>query len=239
MHDREYQIMSEVEDKHFWFVHKRRLIKHYLKKYCPEDKPRVFDSGCGTGRDIAYFENGVGMDISLRGLELCRKECKNRINGSVNEIPVKDESFDIVLSMDVLQHRGIDEDRTISEYHRILSKNGILIMNLPAFDMLYSYHDFSVDTKHRYSRMEIKRLLKGRFEVTDMVFWNGFLFLPGGFARVLKSKLTGYKKESDVKSIGSLVNRLGKILFKAEGFLTINRIMPAGFSILTVARKRV
>ncbi|MDD3803800.1 MAG: class I SAM-dependent methyltransferase, partial [bacterium] len=209
----------------------------YLKKYCPEDKPRVFDSGCGTGRDIAYFENGVGMYISLRGLELCRKECKNRINGSVNEIPVKDESFDIVLSMDVLQHRGIDEDRTISEYHRILSKNGILIMNLPAFDMLYSYHDFSVDTKHRYSRMEIKRLLKGRFEVTDMVFWNGFLFLPGAASRILKSRISGYEKESDVGEVNNSLNRIGSLVLRLEGIFTVNNLLPVGFSILTVARK--
>lgn len=238
MNDREYEVMREVEDKHFWFVRKRELIKHYIKKRCERENPRVFDSGCGTGRDIAYFERGTGMDISFKGLELCQEECRMKLNGSVNEIPVRNESFDIVLSMDVLQHRGVDERKAVAEYHRILSDRGILIMNLPAFDILYSYHDFSVETRHRYSRMEIKRLLKEKFEVTDMVFWNGLLFIPGAVSRILKSRISGYEKESDVGEVNRSLNRIGSLILGFEKNLTVKNLMPVGFSILTVARKK-
>jgi SAM-dependent methyltransferase len=237
MNDREFISMKEVEDGHFWFVHKRRLIKHYVEKYKGKDYLKVFDSGCGTGRDIYDFKDGIGMDISFNGLILCGENCDLKINGSVNEIPAKDSAFDVLLSMDVLQHDGVNEKQSIMEYARVLKKSGLLIMNLPAINSVYSYHDVSVETRHRYSRLEIKRMLGSKFEIIEMVFWNGIFFLPGAFSRTMISQLDSFRKKSDVSHVGEKVNLVGDIVLRVESILTYSGIMPVGFSLLTVARK--
>jgi SAM-dependent methyltransferase len=62
-----------------------------------------------------------------------RSRFKNaRVLHFVPEDPVKkfacelpDESFDLVLCSDVLEH--VDDKRTLCELHRILSKNGVLV----------------------------------------------------------------------------------------------------------------
>ncbi|MGE3062441.1 MAG: class I SAM-dependent methyltransferase [bacterium] len=230
--------MKKTEDKHFWFVHKRRLINHFIGKYAKTDSLKVFDSGCGTGRDIYDFKDGIGMDISFNGLMLCGENCRMKVCGSVNEIPFKSSSFDVLLSMDVLQHEGVDEKNAVREYSRVLKKNGIVILNLPAIDSIYSYHDFSVETRHRYSRMEIKRLLKSDFEIMEMVFWNGIFFLPGVFSRTIISKLDSYVQKSDVSEVSKTTNLAGDIGLRIESIFTLSGILPVGFSLLTVGKKR-
>jgi len=238
MNEMEFNSLKNSEDNHFWFQHKRRLLKHYIQQYLKDDSLKIFDSGCGTCRDIYDFKDSIGMDINFNGLILSDENCNLKVNGNVNEIPVKNEMFDIILSMDVLQHKGVDVKKAIKEYGRILKRNGILIMNLPSINFLYSYHDLSVDNDHRYSRLEIKRMLGEIFNIDKMVFWNGILFLPIALSRILISHLITYKKKSDVYPMSKAMNSIGNFLLKIESVMTYSNIMPVGFSLLTIARKK-
>jgi SAM-dependent methyltransferase len=81
-------------------------------------RPRVLDVGCGVKPYYPYFEAGaseyVGVDIGNPAADLI---------GSVEELPVADGSFEIVLCTQVLEH-STDPDRAVQELWRVTAPGG-------------------------------------------------------------------------------------------------------------------
>jgi len=106
-------------------------ILDYLKKNIGNGV--ILDAGCGEGRFSKYFiEKGAkikSMDFSKEYVKIAKKNIGKGdfILGSVTNIPFKDESFDYIFSVDVLQHVP-KTDKAIQEFYRVLKKNGELII---------------------------------------------------------------------------------------------------------------
>src|SRR5437764_1287309 len=67
--------------------------------------PRVLDAGCGARRYVAFGEHAhvVGLDLSAE--DLARNDgLDERIVGDVQAYPMPQQSFDVVLCWDVLEH---------------------------------------------------------------------------------------------------------------------------------------
>lgn len=144
--------MSQQEDKIRYFFNKRIkiqgednfsseigskndsgiMILNFLKKEINIQK-RILDGGCGEGRFSKYFievgANITSMDFSEEYVKLAKKKLKRGkfVVGSVTKMPFPDESFDYIFSVDVLQHVP-DLKKAILEFHRVLKKNGKLII---------------------------------------------------------------------------------------------------------------
>ncbi len=95
------------------------------------------DIGCGNGSLIKYLRKldieAYGIEISKYALEVADKELKPYIKyGDITKIPYKDESFDLVLSFDVLEHiersklkKSLEESIRVSKkwiLHKIYTK---------------------------------------------------------------------------------------------------------------------
>ena len=64
-----------------------------------------------------------------------------------------DKSYDLVICLDVICHAGIADDaKVLKKFHEILNADGILILNLPAFNILERCHDRQVWIKRRYKK---------------------------------------------------------------------------------------
>ena len=61
--------------------------------------------------------------------------------------------------MDILEHLD-DDAKGISEFYRVLSKGGMLILTVPAFKFLWGIQDEVTAHKRRYSRPEIVNKLR-------------------------------------------------------------------------------
>jgi SAM-dependent methyltransferase len=102
-----------------------------------EEGQSVIDLGCGAGNDCFISrsivgETGkvVGIDFTDEMIEKARKNAgtlgyKNVefLKGDIENIPVDDGSFDVVISNCVL-NLVPDKEKAFSEIHRILKKNG-------------------------------------------------------------------------------------------------------------------
>lgn len=81
---------------------------------------RVLDIGCGRKPYYPYFAEsaseyvGVDIDVDNRFADLL---------GPVEDLPVPDASFEVVLCTQVLEHAG-DPDQAISELHRATAPGG-------------------------------------------------------------------------------------------------------------------
>ena len=77
----------------------------------------------------------------------------------VNALPFADAAFSAIFSADVLCHRDVDERQALKQFHRCLSPDGILVLNLPAYRWMLSRHDAAVYNVRRYTRRGAARVI--------------------------------------------------------------------------------
>lgn len=99
----------------------------------------VLEVGCGLGTDSREFArqgaNTVAIDLSISNALLSKTGLTTyglqgeTMNADAENLPLRDESFDIVYSWGVLHHTP-DTQRAINELHRVLRPKGRAIVML-------------------------------------------------------------------------------------------------------------
>lgn len=109
-----------------WQYHFPEKIANKLKKYL-NGSGKMIDLACGTGLNSLYYKKiKVGVDLSLNMLkEAKKKNYKYLIEADIKNLPLKDNQFDYLLCISVLEI--FDElQEYIKEMKRITKPNGII-----------------------------------------------------------------------------------------------------------------
>ncbi len=255
MRKEEYEIMYNVEEDYWWYAGLRKLVMSYIERvYTKKTKLKILDAGCGTGMMLHSCNNheAYGLDFSKEALKFCRKGgLSNLLQGSIKTLPFKDNYFDIVLSFDVIgqemdvpgDSRNIHKDniRTLKEISRVMNRNGMLIVNLPAYNFMRSNHDKAVGINKRYTIKELKdNVQKAGFDIEHIAYRNTILFPFVAVKRLIEKLfvVNSGKVASDLKPLPDMFNDLFKrILYLENRLLKANFNFPFGLSIYCVARK--
>jgi SAM-dependent methyltransferase len=106
-----------------------RRRDRFLRKCAREDSGAVLDVGCGGGNEYLTLVGPViGIDLSLPSLVNARTIYHDVACADVGVLPFPDDSFDYVVSRDVLGHIPLpDKDRTYGELLRVLKPGGRMI----------------------------------------------------------------------------------------------------------------
>lgn len=242
----EYDLMRAVEDRHWWYAVLRSLVQQALAGRLPP-RGRLLDAGCGTGGMLAFLLgqicdlNGAGVDSEEEAVRHCHQRGLGTVQmGSVEALPYADGIFDAVLSLDVLYHAGVSEKRALTEMSRVLRPDGLLVLNLPAFDSLRGSHDVAVSGARRYAARQVQGLLEhSSFEVEMIQYWNAWLFLPLLAWRQLSRMKAeqGAAGESDLKLTPAWMNALMSGVGRVDAGLCRGLRLPFGSSVFAVARK--
>src|SRR5438128_1385785 len=243
MQQHTYSIMYQVEEHHWWFAGRRRIIERFVTAVCREigkRKPRILDVGCGTGANLQMLaKHGAseGVDVSSEALEFCRARGLSKVKqGAAEALPYEDASFDLVTGLDVVEH--LDDDMAgLSEMRRVLRPGGRAVLFVPAFMFLWGVQDDISHHRRRYTLPELKQKLRDAgLEVERSSYANITFFVPILIGRVLM-RLTGLRPASENNiTIGALNGLLGRIL-GAESWWLRHMNFPFGVSIICVARK--
>src|SRR5256884_1363817 len=161
MQQHTYSVKYEVEEHHWWFVGRRRIIERFVAAVCREigkRKPRILDVGCGTGANLQMLANhgaSEGVDVSGEALDFCRARGLSKVKqGAAESLPYEDASFDLVTGLDVVEH--LDDDLAgLKEMRRVLRPRGRALLFFPGFMFFWGVHD---DISHHRRRYPVKGL---------------------------------------------------------------------------------
>ena len=248
MNVEEYEIMANVEDRHWWYAGLRALLERSWRRHVrggASQPLRALDVGCGTGAVLEWLAQRAepfGIDLSMEAARFCRarRHGQDRFAlGSAVSLPFGSASFDIALCLDVLGQNSIADKRApVREIYRILKPGGILIANLPAYQWLMSSHDAAVYNDHRFTRREVLGLLREcSFEPVETTYWNTLLFPPIMLTRFWRKFAPARQSDLAGGCDGVLPWIFSKALTLERRLIALTP-MPFGLSILTVARKR-
>lgn len=98
---------------------------------------RVLEVGCATGYISKRLkENGcsvIGMEIDPTSAEVAKRYCDDVIVDdveSLEEIPCKEKSFDVILFGDILEHLK-DPQNTLEKFKKYLKDDGFICISIP------------------------------------------------------------------------------------------------------------
>jgi SAM-dependent methyltransferase len=245
MNPREYEALYRTEDRHWWFVGVRREIAFELARET-SGIFRWLDAGSGTGGLLGNLRlpgsaAAFGVEVSQEGIAFSRSRGLRRLaRASVSQLPFPDGTFDLVTSIDVLCHRGVEEPRALAEAYRCLRGGGLLILQVPAFDWLRSEHDDAVWTSRRYDRRKVGNLLSQAGFAVDRSFYRVALLFPAAAMRRLLARRVRPEKEarSEVRPASPAANAFfGGILRLESALAALGLRFPFGLSVFAIARK--
>jgi SAM-dependent methyltransferase len=234
--------MAATEDGHWWFVARRRILRDVLRKLVPlPNGKRLLEAGCGTGGNLAMLEDfgrvsAFEPDAGAR--ELARRKGAVHVSEGrlPTDVPFEEESFDLVVALDVLEH--IDDDLAgLRALRDRLRPGGWMVITVPAFSFLWSHHDVVHHHKRRYRKKELIRLASETgLSLVTATYFNTLLFPVIAAVRFVKN-LLGRESADDAVVPPRPVNGILTAVFASERHLVGRITLPVGVSILMVARR--
>ena len=244
-----YDEMYRLEQRHWWFVAKRRIIRSLLERFSPapsaDRKPKVCDLGCGCGMQAAELAargwDVVGVDASEDALNYCRSRGVEALEGRLpDDIPLERASMDAVLLLDVLEHIDPDAASLAAGAER-LKPGGVLIVTVPAYQWMWTARDVHHHHRRRYSRRQFGALIESCDDcgVEFASFFNTVLFPLALVSRVGARLFKRDSATGDLAIPPLGLNGLFRESFGFERHLLRRRVrFPWGLSLVAVLRKK-
>jgi len=176
----------------------------------------ALDLGCGTGNyTLELYKRGfqvVGVDISRRMLKIAQKKLPNVkfIKANAYSLPFEDNTFDLVLSVTMLEFIH-EPEKVLSEVYRVLKPGGEAVMGtMNGKSMWFIFKRMKslfVETAYRYARFytpkELENLMKNAgFKETES---RGIIYLPSFFPFVNISERLDEKFSDKLKNLGAFI----------------------------------
>jgi SAM-dependent methyltransferase len=236
--------MFEAEEAQWWYAGQREIASALLEPALGADaaRPRrLLDAGCGTGFNLlalARLGRAAGVDLAPEATAFCRERGVRVARASLLALPFPDAAFDAVTSFDVVYHAWVTDDRAaVDEMARVLRPGGVLLVRVPALKALWGAHDAEVQSRHRYTRPELRALLEAcGLRVERATYCNSLLF-PLLLARRTLDRLLR-REGSDVGFLPAPLEWLFRRALGAEATLVgAGLSLPVGASVVALARK--
>jgi SAM-dependent methyltransferase len=239
--------MFELEDKLWWFLGMRRISIALLDRYLPRGtgEQSILDVGCGTGgmlTALGDYGKAFGVDASGAALRLARtRGALPLVQADACRLPFASESFDLVTCFDVLYHLRVASDHeALLEFARVLRPEGLILLRVPALNLLRGRHDVAVHTRQRYRKRELVSKLMSAGLVPEFVSYANFLMLPIAIVRRTAERwLRPGHHGSEVEPVAPWINwpLMQFLTLESKWIETVQVPLPIGLSLVAVARK--
>lgn len=233
-----------LEDTHWWYRGRRRVVDELLRQAAPPQHARMLDVGCGTGRNLVelqHYGDPIGVEPSRQAVALAVARGLPVTEGDAANLQFDDATFDVVTALDVIEH--IDDDRcALREMYRVATPGGTLVVTVPAFQSLWSSHDEMNLHRRRYRQARLRSALcDSGWYVERLTYFNSALFVPIAIHRLVQRIVGGSTSErNDFTRTPDRFNGVLTDLLSYEARLIgSGRKFPFGVSLAALARRPV
>lgn len=243
-----YAPLCEIEDRHFWFVSRRKVLLATMRRAIPDlGKRSLFDVGCGTGSLLEFFaRRGVNVagacDAYRESLQLVRRRLDvPLVLVDEGRLAPLGEGLSLVGMFDVLEH--IDDDLgTLQGILRALEPGGTLVLSVPAHPALFGGMDAAAYHRRRYSRRELKKKLENAgFEIRAishfMMLLAPVLLAARWLERIRRPRNPSHSVAGGEFRVIPIVNSLLEVGLAIERGLMALVPLPFGSSLVAVAAR--
>ena len=235
--------LASLEQGHFWFESRNKLILRVLKHNSPDMKT-FLEIGCGTGFVLSAIHAAFpttrvwGSEVFTEGLHFAsnRLPSAKLFQMDARQIPFRDE-FDTIGAFDVIEH--IEEDGLV--LHQIkaaLRPGGVVVITVPQHGFLWTAIDDFSYHKRRYTRKELLRKLQAAgFEVLSVTSFVSLLFPLLLVSRLrMRKPSTDFDPRAELR-ISTTINQVLSGIMALERALLRLVSLPFGGSLLVAARR--
>ena len=237
-----YQKMMAMEETHWWFVARRKILDQAIDKLTLPESAEIFEAGCGTGGNLGMLARhgqvyAMELDETARLFASDRKLAEVRSGCLPDKIPFADRQFDLIVLLDVLEH--VEEDSaSLQALARKLKPSGWLLVTVPAYAWLWSKQDELLHHKRRYLLRNLHQLvISAGYDVHFVSYFNSVLFPLIAAIRIVQGLFD--KGGNEVTMPPDFINKILIFLFAAERH-AIGRffLIPFGVSIMVLAQRK-
>lgn len=123
----------------------QKFVENIVKDISFNTKLSILDAGAGDKRFAYYFDKFKNYDTCDLENDSFHKKIKHTFYCDLQNIPVDNEKYDVVINLQVLEHVKYP-DKCIKELGRVLKKNGKIYISAPSMYPLhfapYNYFNF-------------------------------------------------------------------------------------------------
>jgi SAM-dependent methyltransferase len=240
MDERLMKAMLEVDEHHWWYRGRRRIIRAELDRLPLPVDAVVLDAGCGSGRtmeELVDYGDVHGIELDPEAAELARHRGHGEVQvGRLEELPWEDETFDLIACLDVIEHTA-DDRVTLRELRRVTKPGGWLLVTVPAYQALWSLHDEANHHFRRYGRASLRAAAaESGWQLQRMTSFNSVLLPPAAAVRLAQRRRRADGNYTPELKVGPawLNGALERPLQLEARWLSRGRRLPAGLSLLAV-----
>ncbi|HKZ78482.1 MAG TPA: class I SAM-dependent methyltransferase [Pyrinomonadaceae bacterium] len=235
-------------ESHFWFEWRLRVLLKSLERLgvSLEKQLNVLEVGCGTGTLRAQLESATNWIVNATDLDMSALSQIKPARGKTMYYDICEErsqyleAYDVVILFDVLEHIQ-DTQPFLTSLLRHLKPEGLLLINVPALQILYSNYDEIVGHVRRYDKKTLTEEFKNfTFEIEAVCYW-GLSLVP--VVALRKLVLAGLAKRPVSRKIecgfnppNRVVHGILRVVMRAETAMLSHP--PLGTSLLLVGRKK-
>ncbi len=232
--------MLDVDEHHWWYRGRRRIIRAELDRLVLPAGARVLDAGCGSGRTLQeladYGAEVHGIELDPEAAEVARARGDGEVrNGRLEELPYEDAWFDLITCLDVIEHTP-DDRVALRELRRVCRAGGWLLVTVPAYPALWSLHDEANHHYRRYRRESLRSAaVDAGWRVRRVTSFNSLLLAPAAAVRLAQRRRPRSDYRPEIALGPGWLNALLERPLRLEArWLEQGRSLPAGLSLLAM-----
>ncbi len=246
--ERNYTLLyTQHERTYWWFTARKQILESVIGKIIkkkayplPLDILNIGPGGGSTSIMLENFGRVKSLEFDEVLFDYCKNEQKLDVDkGSITNLPYRDESYDIVCAFDVIEHIE-DDKKAMVELKRVVKKNGLVLITVPAFHFMWSRHDEVNNHFRRYTKISINQLGKSlKLSLFYSSYFNFFLFLPILAVRTLErlKSQNNSRRDFDEFQLNKTSNKILHSIFKKEKYIMFPIKFPIGVSVFSAFTK--
>ncbi len=233
---------SQVQKDHFWFRTRMSFLKKFLEdSNISLDSKKGLEIGCGNSLVSAQIEQSYNCIVD--GVDLTNAKHRFATKGAFHQVDITTDNglakdYDFIVLFDIIEHVSSPKE-FIDHALKFLKPGGFVLINVPAYQFLFSKYDEVAGHLRRYHSGMLDHDTASLTKL-DAGYW-GLFFVPLVFLRKQVLKLSNKRTPQEIYNLGftppnKLINFILVVLAKFELLLLTGTTM--GSSIMGVYQKK-